>query len=108
MLHNFHDFSYSAPLVIGSPQPQLVEVVYDTGSDWLTVEGATCHACEGNTFQHQESTSFKFLETAQSTQLAYGSATLQGLRASDKVCLPASNDLDAICLPQFEFFLVSE
>jgi len=40
---------------------------------------------------------------------------LKGLRASDRVCLPASNDLNgafveesSVCLPDFEFFLISE
>ena len=27
-----------------------MDVVYDTGSDWLTVEGADCVPCEGNTY----------------------------------------------------------
>mmetsp|Transcript_33820 Transcript_33820/g.44671 ORF Transcript_33820/g.44671 Transcript_33820/m.44671 type:complete len:289 (+) Transcript_33820:339-1205(+) len=89
-----------------------MEVVYDTGSDWLTIEGDNCRVCKGNTFNHENSASFKFLETVQSTNLSYGSAELKGLRASDQVCLPKSNDLkgseEGVCLEEFEFFLVSE
>lgn len=89
-----------------------MDVVYDTGSDWLTIEGAECRVCGGNLFDHHKSDSFRFLETTQSTKLEYGSAMLKGLRASDRVCLPASNDLngteEGVCLPNFEFFLIRE
>ena len=87
-------------------------VVYDTGSDWLTIEGRDCHVCGGNLFDQHKSNTFQFLERTQSTNLEYGSAMLKGLRASDRVCLPVSNDLKGsepgVCLPNFEFFLISE
>lgn len=37
-LHNLHDFSYTGSIYLGSPEMQTMEVVYDTGSDWLTVK----------------------------------------------------------------------
>ena len=86
-MHNYHDFSYSGTIYLGSPESQAMEVVYDTGSDWLTVEGANCHLCQGNLYDHTQSDDFAFLESVQSTELNYGSASLKGLRASDKVCL---------------------
>ena len=27
-----------------------MDLIYDTGSDWLMVEGANCDSCEGNTY----------------------------------------------------------
>ena len=27
-----------------------MDIVYDTGSDWLVVEGSECTNCEGNTY----------------------------------------------------------
>ena len=86
-----------------------MEVVYDTGSDWLTIEGRLCTKCGGNTFDQAGSSTFQFLESQQSTELAYGSASLKGLRASDKVCLPINSDQsEGACLSKFEFFYVSE
>lgn len=104
-----------APLFIGSGDEagsqQAMQVVYDTGSDWLTIEGTDCKVCQGKMFDYHKSESFKFLERVQHTDLAYGSAELKGLRATDKVCLPKSKDLEGleagVCLPSFEFFLVS-
>ena len=91
-MNNYHDFSYTGSILIGGPNAQALEVVYDTGSDWLTIEGSECYRCSGNTFEHRDSSSFQYLEAIQSQKLEYGSAELQGLRASDKVCLPATSD----------------
>ena len=33
-----------------------LDVVYDTGSDWVVVEGETCGNCEGNTYDPESST----------------------------------------------------
>ena len=27
-----------------------MDVIYDTGSDWLVIEGSDCSTCEGNTY----------------------------------------------------------
>lgn len=87
-----------------------MEVVYDTGSDWLTIEGHNCKNCGGNTYNTAQSTTFKLLELEQSVELAYGSADLHGLRAQDQVCIENADKYDSssICLGEFEFFLVSE
>ena len=85
-----------------------MEVVYDTGSDWLTIEGDYCTVCTGNKFNHNNSNTFRFLEDEQSTELNYGSANLEGLRASDKVCLGNDQSDNGLCLRDFEFFLISK
>ena len=41
-------FVYVGSLLMGEQQTK-IDVVYDTGSDWLAVEGATCFKCEGDT-----------------------------------------------------------
>ena len=86
-----------------------MEVVYDTGSDWLTIEGADCTNCGGDTYTYADSSTFSFLEQTQSVELEYGSATLEGLRASDEVCITNNDkeDFSQICLASFEFFLIS-
>ena len=32
-----------------------LDVVYDTASDWLVVEGSNCDSCEGNTYNIEPS-----------------------------------------------------
>ena len=53
-MHNYHDFSYSGPIYIGS-QGQKMEVVYDTGSDWLTIESSDCQNCGGDMYKYEDS-----------------------------------------------------
>ena len=36
------------PIVMGGVMP--LEVVYDTGSDWLVIESHTCRSCEGDKY----------------------------------------------------------
>ena len=74
-LTNFEDYAYTAPILMGSDN-QPMEVVWDTGSDWLTVEGDFCSQCQGNTYWNGASTTFEFLEETQSVDLEYGSASL--------------------------------
>ena len=46
-LLNAKDISYLGPIFIGTPKSQGAMVVYDTGSDWLTVKSCLserhCH-----------------------------------------------------------------
>ena len=76
----------------------VVDVVYDTGSDWLAVEGSECKSCEGNTYDGT-----KGIKTG--TELAernYGSAQLKGTTYKDRVCVTPS-----ACVNDFEYFLIS-
>jgi len=63
-----------------------MDVIYDTGSDWLAVEGSTCTTCEGNKFMEKESSSSKKIGTVLSTR-NYGSAILTGYTYQDRVCI---------------------
>jgi hypothetical protein len=47
-------FVYVGSLLMGADK-QKIDVIYDTGSDWLAVEGANCSNCEGDTFDAQAS-----------------------------------------------------
>ena len=47
--------TYHGPIIVGqsSTKATTLDVVYDTGSDWLVVEGKDCAVksiCKGNTF----------------------------------------------------------
>jgi hypothetical protein len=76
---------FHGKLFIGSSQEEF-DVVYDTGSDWVVVEGNQCRNCEGNTYNPLKSTSSKNLGKGTSVR-AYGSAVLYGTEYTDKICL---------------------
>ena len=53
-LNNRLNTMYYGPLYVGSPG-QEVQVIYDTGSDWLVVESKYCRTCLKNSYDHLES-----------------------------------------------------
>lgn len=57
-LKNAFDYSYTGPVYMGS-KGQYLEVVYDTGSDWLCIESIECEAGNGPKFDFNSSTTFK-------------------------------------------------
>jgi len=40
------DFLYTGQLYIGESDQEM-EVIYDTGSDWIAIEGRDCENCDG-------------------------------------------------------------
>ena len=76
-----------------------LDVIFDTGSDWLVVESHECSNCDGNTYDTSQSTAVG--ETF-STRV-YGSAYLEGLEYTDTVCVLLNS-----CVQDFEFFAVYE
>jgi hypothetical protein len=75
-----------------------LDVVYDTGSDWLAIEGSNCSSCEGDTFDG--SVSGTRLDPER-TEKNYGSASLTGHTYLDKVCID-----NTACVESFEYFLI--
>ena len=78
------------------------DVVFDTGSGWLTVTLKQCATCTQPKYDPTKS------QTAQVNMndvktLSYGSATLKGLVISDQACLGKSN-----CIPDFKFMGIME
>lgn len=73
---------YLGDILMGDAQTRL-EVVYDTGSDWLVIPDITCSNCDGTV--HDNSFATKVDENI--TERLYGSAALEGRTYSDKVCL---------------------
>ncbi len=64
-----------------------MDVVFDTGSDWLVIEDKNCASCPAlNKFDSAKSKTFKITDETVST-LAYGSAKLTGVRVTDRVCV---------------------
>ena len=82
----------------------LMDVVYDTGSDWLVVEGATCSNCEGNTYDISANIDQgKASCGTEQSNRSYGSASLDGVECVDEVCI-----LFSACVEDFEFFYIEE
>jgi hypothetical protein len=73
---------YVGEMLMG-PEFTPMEVVFDTGSDWLVVEGDSCYNCEGNTFN--ETSGVKL--SSEKTERLYGSAALEGFEYTDLVCI---------------------
>ena len=61
-MNNYHDITYTGPVTVGGQQ---IEVVYDTGSDWLVIESASCHTCQespGWKYDQVKSNGFKVVD----------------------------------------------
>lgn len=86
---------------MGTQQHQF-DVIYDTGSDWLIVEGSGCENCPGNTYNPATSSMSRLVGDGTSSR-AYGEQTFFGTEYLDKVCI---NNLQG-CVDSFKYFLIS-
>ena len=98
-LVNLSGAMWTGPMYMGGNT--LMDVVYDTGSDWLVVEGSNCSNCEGNTYDTSTSQGTPKKVATEISERNYGSASLTGYEYTDKVCITLS-----MCLDTFEFFLI--
>lgn len=74
---NNDNFEYVGPLYMGENQ-EPVQVVWDTGSDWLVVASATeCSVCEGTPYDYSDEESFTKIKNSE-MELSYGSAYANG------------------------------
>ena len=78
-----------------------MDVVYDTGSDWLVMEDITCSNCEGNKYDNSNSQGTPVQIATSSSERNYGSASLVGYEYTDKVCINLNT-----CLDVFEYFMI--
>ncbi|CDW83707.1 eukaryotic aspartyl protease family protein [Stylonychia lemnae] len=92
--------SYTSELYLGD-DPQLSELVFDTGSGWLIVTTTSCSSCESKVYNPAKSSKSKMLERVPKT-LKYGSATVMGQSYLDKVCL---NEI--VCADNFQFLAIT-
>lgn len=83
-----------------------MRVVFDTGSDWLVIEGVNCTNCKNNTYDFtdellKEDGSFNWLDRRGDRR--YGSAYLTGREATDTVCL---TEIETTCASDFQMFII--
>jgi len=79
---------------------QPFELIFDTGSNWLWVNGRFCEDCNDRPrFDERESTTFKFYDVL--TDLHYGSGDVYGYNSFDTVCIKPGS-----CADDFSFVAV--
>ena len=91
---------FTGEIVMGEAR-NTIDVVYDTGSDWLVIPDSDCYQCDGNKHDNSDATA---IETTPSERL-YGSAALVGKTYSDKTCLTTQ---ESSCVADFEYFAFHE
>lgn len=98
-LRNPDGTMWVGPMIMGGVKE--LEVVYDTGSDWLVIESATCSNCEGDKYDPATSSGNAEKKSYTLSERNYGSASLEGYEFYDKVCISLNT-----CIDDFEFFLI--
>lgn len=78
-------------------------MVYDTGSDWLVIEGQSCYNCQGDKYDISASLASGQAKSVSinGSERVYGSAKVNGREYTDTVCVGLAN-----CVEDFKFFLV--
>ena len=87
------------PMIMGGSTP--LDVVYDTGSDWLVIEGSFCQSCGGDKYDPAKSAGESIRKAQSLSERNYGSASLTGYEYYDRVCITLN-----MCLDSFEYFLI--
>lgn len=102
-----HDLQYSIdlPIWLGEVRvtnsDQIVNVVFDTASDWLVVPDENCQTCKGAKITNSSSR-----RTSTTSEMRkYSTAELKGYTFVDKVCLKAQQDS---CLDKFKYYGFTE
>ena len=82
-----------------------MDLLFDTASDWLAVEGGTCINCSDNKYDITENLKNGYAVYIESgpEELSFGSETWSGRTYTDTFCLDFSS-----CVHDFEFFLIEE
>ena len=78
-------------------ESKILDLVFDTGSDWLVVPDMDCVNCDGQKFDNSESE----VVDAELSERLYGSAALLGSTYRTKVCLGSSS---SSCVQDFEYY----
>ena len=92
---------YFGELYVGNPE-QKMQVIFDTGSDWLVLEAKACSNCLKNSYDAHLSETFERVDD-DLVEHIYGTAQLYGLDARDDVSLDKNGRVKVI---MFEFFEV--
>ena len=82
-----------------------MDVILDTASDWLIVEGSACKNCEGNVYDIgpslDDGSAVLVSKPGKILERSYGNVSFLGKEYTDTVCI-----LFSACVKNFEFFLI--
>ena len=81
-----------------------MQVVFDTGSDWLILETTECRSCRENRFDTGNSFSFRPYNLGSIDEMSYGSLNVKGYEALDFVCF--TNNYSH-CARDFRWFAIT-
>ena len=90
---------------MGSNREEL-NVLYDTGSDWLLCEVHTCETCDDSVYNYADetATSFSVVSPEERDTITYGTqTTVEGIAVLDSVCLL---DEASSCAADFKWLAV--
>jgi hypothetical protein len=90
-------YTYTGPIRIGTGEGTTLDVTYDTGSDWLSIDGKS-------KAEFDWTTSGTEIEMKQSVERMYGQVNMTGSVWSDRVCLTTGS----VCLDSFNYFLIEK
>lgn len=100
-LVDHQNMMYTGSLSLGSEKAEN-NLVFDTGSGWLTVATQLCEECNGGgKYDYTKSSTSKILDNGPE-DLYYGSAHLTGKYISDTACVAGD------CVKGFEFFGITK
>lgn len=80
-----------------------MDVVWDTGSDWLIVASEQCETCNGQKYDSSQDQSYVQVEQSDMT-IQYGSGAARGYRSSASVCMEGEKQ----SCTDMDFILVEE
>ena len=108
-METINNILYTGEIYMGTGSFTPMDVIFDTGSDWVVVESSKCTNCEETVGPDGISRHDGFdingseLVTNITSERIYGSAQLKGLEYKDRVCL-----LLTLCVFDFHFFGIHE
>ena len=83
---NIFNSQYMGEMFFGYPLSQQANVVFDTGSNWLTVASVDCDTCYKQSYDYTKSNNKQLIHN-EIVEQQYGSAELKGYIFTDHICL---------------------
>ena len=102
ILSNELNTMYYGTIYVGNPEQKL-DVIFDTGSDWLVLEAKECLNCLKNSYDAEKSETFERVDL-DLVEHVYGTAQLYGFDARDDVSLDSEGRVKVIMFEFFEIF----
>jgi len=98
---NYMNLQYTGPVVMGSSQ-KILDVIYDTGSDWLVVDTDFSSNCHDPVYNTRSSTDYRRVSRSKMYQ-EYGSASIEGYNVTDSISVGGGT-----YLPDFPWFALTK